>query len=832
MLRERLSPPIDRFPANPWALESVCFDQKLVEAFLGQQETMFALSNGYLGLRGTWDEGVPVVEPGVFLNGFYEYRPISYGEHAYGFPRRGQSILNCPDGTIIKLFIDDEPFIATEAEIVSFRRTLDLKQGIVQRDMAWITPRGHRIRLKTTRLVSFAHRHLAAIRYELSAQDTEVNVVISSELRHQPPLPVDSSDPRLAVGLVGRVLQPKGAIHEGLRAVLAYATEGSRLILGCGMDHVLESACAFTSETLCDEDVAAITFRGQLRPGQPLCLQKYLGYHYARSDDAEQIRHYAQGDDAEQIRSQVGWSLDRAVQIGFANLLERQRKDLSKFWAQADIEIACNDPRMQQVIRWNLFQLLQASARSEGHGIGARGLTGQTYEGHYFWDTEIYVLPFLIYQEPRIARNILKFRYKGLDEARARAKELGHCGATFPWRTINGEEASAYYAAGTAQYHINADIAYALRKYVDVSGDTDFLLRYGAEILIETARFWWDIGFFSDRKDGKFCINGVTGPDEYTAVVNNNYFTNLMARENLRYAAETVQWLETERPEALQELAHRTNLKIDEVVSWRRAADLMYLPYDERFDVHPQDDSFLDKEVWDFAATPDENYPLLLHYHPLNLYRSQVIKQADTLLVMFLLSEQFSPEEKKRNFDYYDPLTTHDSSLSVCIQSITANEIGYREKALRYFRFAAVMDISDVGGNMKHGAHIASIGGTWLALVYGFAGMRDYGGRISFRPCLPSQWEALRFSLMVRGARLQVEIRPDRTRYRLQEGDSLAIRHADEDVVLTAKAPAVCRRNPRLSAEEPISDFQPSGALARSSATDMPPGGGFTPQQP
>jgi alpha,alpha-trehalose phosphorylase len=806
MLRERLSPTPDRFPPDPWALESRHFDRELAEELVGQIETMFALSNGYLGLRGTWDEGVPAFEPGVFLNGFYEYRPISYGEHAFGFPRRGQSILNCPDGTIIRLFIDDEPFVVTAAEIVSFHRLLDLKQGIAQRDVTWITPFGHRMRLRTTRLVSFAHRHLAAIQYELWAEDTTADVVITSELRHQRPLPQDSTDPRLAVGLVGRVLEPRGADQDGLRAVLAYATAGSRLVLGCGMDHVLDSPGPFASETSCDEDLAAVTFRGLLRPGQPLRLQKYLSYHYAEGNDADEVRRYAQGDDAEQIRSQAGWSLDQAVRIGFAGLLERQRKDVSDFWAHADVEIECGDPRLQQVIRWNLFQLLQATARSEGHGVAARGLTGRTYEGHYFWDTEIYVLPFLIYQEPRIARNILKFRYDGLAKARARASELGHRGATFPWRTINGEEASAYYAAGTAQYHINADIAYAVRKYVDISGDTDFLIRYGAEILVETARFWRSLGFFSERKQGRFCINGVTGPDEYTAVVNNNYFTNLMARENLRDAAETAAWLAAEHPQAFAGLARRTNLAADEARSWRRAADLMYLPHDERLGVHPQDDSFLDKEIWDFAATPEENYPLLLHYHPLNLYRAQVIKQADTLLAMFLLGDQFSTEDKKRNFDYYDPLTTHDSSLSVCIQSIIANEIGYRDKAARYFRFAAVMDMSDVGGNMRHGAHIASIGGTWLALVYGFAGMRDHGGRISFRPCLPAEWQALRFSLLVRGSHLRVEVTPRETRYRLKDGGGLTLRHDGEEIALSARSPEACRANRPPSASEPDPD--------------------------
>jgi alpha,alpha-trehalose phosphorylase len=804
MLRERRPPPRDIFPAEPWALTAIRLDPKLADEFVGQAETMFALANGYLGMRGTFDEGSPVQEPGVFLNGFYEHRPITYGEHAYGFPQVGQSILNCSDGTVIRLFVDDEPFIANRAEVFSFRRSLDLRAGCLEREVVWSTAAGKRVRLRTLRLVSLAHRHLAAIAWELVLDDADAEIVISSELIERPPLPVASDDPRLAAGFIGRVLQPTGAQARDLRAILSFATRSSKLVLGCGIDHVVETSCQFAATSHCDENGAAVVFRVGAERGKPIRLWKYLSYHYAGLCRPEEIR------------SQVAWTLDRAVESGFATLLERQKSVVGRFWSRADIEVETEEPQTQQVIRWNLFQLLQASERAEGHSIGARGLTGRTYEGHYFWDTEIYVLPFLIYTHPQIARNVLKFRYDTLDKARARAAELHHRGATFPWRTINGEEASAFYAAGTAQYHINADIAYAIRKYVEISGDDDFLHRYGAEILIETARLWRDLGFFSERRDGRFCINGVTGPDEYNAVVDNNYFTNLMARENLRYAARTVRILGADHPEVLRALERRTGLGPDEPKSWEEAADRMYLPYDTRLQVHPQDDSFLDKEVWNFAATPEEHYPLLLHYHPLNLYRSQVIKQADTVLAMFLLSEQFTAEEKKRNFDYYDPITTHDSSLSVCIQSIVANEIGYRRKALNYFRFAAVMDLSDVGGNMMHGAHIASIGGSWMALVYGFGGLRDHGGRISFQPRLPPEWKSLRFPLTIRGRRLRVESDHEATSYRLVEGDDLRIWHDGEEITLTAAVPTASRPTPPPPGAEPAPGQGAADPAARS----------------
>ncbi|EJW09537.1 Maltose phosphorylase [Rhodovulum sp. PH10] len=793
MLRERQSPPRDIFTTDPWNL-SARFHVKLQDELVAQTETMFALANGYLGMRGTIDEGRPVQEPGVFLNGFYEFRPITYGEHAYGFPRVGQSMVGCPDGTVLRLFVDDEPFVGTEAEIVSFHRTLDLKAGALRREVTWTTPTGKRLRLRTTRLVSFDNRHLAAIDWELSLDNDDADIVISSELVHPQPLPVvaEKDDPRLAVAIAGRILEPAGRDCDELRILLGYITRSSRLVLGCGMDHVLTTDCRYVTDFNVEDNAAAVVFKVRGERGRSIRLTKFLGYHYSDHGTAEDMR------------TQVGWTLDRAMSRGFSVLLDTQKTDVARFWARSDVEVVNDDPRLQQVIRWNLFQLLQASERAEGHGVGTRGLTGSTYEGHYFWDMEIYVLPFLVYTNPRVARHLLKFRYDTLDRARARAAELGHCGATFPWRTINGDEASAYYAAGTAQYHINADIVHMIRKYVEVSGDDEFMQRYGAEILIETARLWRDLGFFSQRRNGRFCINAVTGPDEYNAVVDNNYFTNLMAQQNMRYAARVVRAMKADHPDVYEGLVARTGLGAEEPDSWDEAADCMYLPYDERLKVHPQDDDFLDKELWDFANTPDDHYPLLLHYHPLNLYRSQVIKQADTVLAMFLLGDQFTAEDKKRNFDYYDPITTHDSSLSVCIQSIVANEIGYRRKALEYFHFAATMDLSDIGGNMRHGAHIASIGGTWMALVYGFGGLRDHRGKISFHPRIPSEWKALRFPLTIRGRRIRVEIDHTITRYRLIEGDTLTIHHLDEEIVLTADAGDVSRPTPPPLLAEPL----------------------------
>jgi alpha,alpha-trehalose phosphorylase len=360
-----------------------------------------------------------------------------------------------------------------------------------------------------------------------------------------------------------------------------------------------------------------------------------------------------------------------------------------------------------------------------------------------------------------------------LPRARERAGQMSQRGALFPWRTINGEEASSNFQQGTAQYHINADIAYAIRRYTQVEGSGRVLGEIGAEILVETARLWADLGFYG--ADERFHIHGVTGPDEYTTVVNDNAYTNLMARLNLNFAAATVRRLREERPGDYTALVHAVRLQFKEVEAWERAAAAMHIPFDEKRGIHPQDETFLDRKAWDLDATPREKFPLLLHYHPLVIYRHQVLKQADIVLAMFLLGNEFSEEQKRRNFDYYDPRTTGDSSLSACVQSIIAAEIGRERQALEYFQYALLMDLGNVAGNASDGVHIASAAGVWSSLVFGFGGVRDFDGRLSFTPRLPRAWNELAFSLRFCGSQIRIRLTHDEESYLIDEGTPLEI---------------------------------------------------------
>ena len=769
--RARVRPPPDLFPVEPWRLRITRFAAR----FLPQGETAFALGNGYLGLRGDPEEGAPVDQPGAFLNGFYESWPIPYGESAYGFAKTGQTIVNVTDGKLVRLSVDEEPFELERADIRSYTRSLEFRTGTVEREIVWETPAGKRIAVRSRRMVSITHRHLALLSYEITCLNETAHLTLSSEMTtrrlngHE-----EGDDPRRSAGFDGRVLVPMSHEADGRRVLLCHTTRESGLSLACGMDHVLETSGRVEEWSECSENRGEVVFSVEVEPEEPVRLVKFLAYHWA--DEGR--------GDADELANRCRRTLRRNMAIGEQRLLEEQRERYDDFWQRSDVEVG-DDPAVQQAVRFNLFHLFQATARAEGAGVPAKGLTGKGYEGHYFWDGEIYVLPFLIYTAPRVARNLLQFRYQMLDRARERAQEIHHRGVLFPWRTINGNEASAYYAAGTAQYHINADIMYAVRKYALATQDADFLRGSGAQMLVETARFWLDLGFFSQRKGGAFCINGVTGPDEYTAVVDNNRYTNMMARENFRAAVRTIEFLRQEHPADLARLVETTGLEMAEVVEWRRAADHMYLAIDEKTGIHPQDDSFLDKEAWDCAGTPAENYPLLLHYHPLTIYRHQVIKQADVVMAMFLLGHEFSLDEKRRNFDYYDALTTRDSSLSSCVQSIVASELGYAEKAMEYFLDATLVDLADIGGNVIDGVHIASAGGMWMALVYGFGGMRDHDGSLEFRPRLPASWSRLCFRLDFRGRRLRIDIGREGTRYTLVDGDDFVLRHEGKEVRLT-----------------------------------------------
>ena len=785
--RKIVLPPEHLYPADEWRIVEARYSNE----FVGLTETVFSLGNGFVGIRGSFEEGRPAAVPGTFVNGFHETWPIMHAEGAHALARTGQTIVNVPDATILKLYVDDEPFYLPTARLESYERILDMRAGTLTRELVWATDAGKHVRVRSRRLVSLEHRHLVAMTYEVTMLDEAAPVVISSLVfnrqdaqtgdlpEHRP------GDPRLATVLPHPVLNLQAAELAEQRILFGYQTTSSGMTLGVGADHVIDTACPSQVAGSLDEDTAEVVIRADAVPGVPIRITKYATYQASRNIAVPELVNRCRR------------TLDRAVRDGFDALAVSQRENLARFWDRADVRLQTrlNPVRQQQAVRWNLYQVAQASWRAEGGGVPAKGLTGQAYEGHYFWDTEVYVLPFLSYTQPRIARNLLRFRHSMLGRARERAAEMSQRGALFPWRTINGEEASSNFQQGTAQYHINADIAYAVTRYAHVEGSGRMLGEIGAEILVETARLWEDLGFYG--ADQKFHLHGVTGPDEYTTVVNDNTYTNLMARLNLKSAADAVRRLREERPKDYTALVHAVRLQPREVESWERAAAAMHVPFDDELRIHPQDETFLDREVWDLDSTPREKFPLLLHYHPLVIYRHQVLKQADIVLAMFLLGNEFPEEQKRRNFNYYDPLTTGDSSLSACVQSIIAAEIGNEREAREYFQYALLMDLGNVAGNASDGVHIASAAGVWSSLVFGFGGVRDFEGRLSFDPRLPRTWNELAFSLRFRGRQLRIKLGHDEERYLVETGDPLSVLIRGESHLLGPGTPVAIKR-PRV----------------------------------
>jgi alpha,alpha-trehalose phosphorylase len=749
-------------PGDGWRIT----DRELDGKRLGTIESILAVGNGHLGVRGAPVEGAPADDAGVILNGFHETWPIVYPENAYGLAHTGQTIVPPPDGSIIRLTVDGERIDPSAPAVVRCERTLDMRAGVLVRELEIRTARGTRVLVRSRRLASLVDRHLIAIDYEVVVLDGSPELVLSSELA-----PAqqggESDDPRRGKRFAERVLLPVRAHAAGTRAALQLVTRHSGLGLACGMEHAVTSTAPVAVKSAAAGEGARVELRTKLEAGGSLRLAKFVAYHWAA------------GVEVSELAARVDLTLARAATDGYDAVELGHRRRVKDFWQRSDV-VLDGDPELQLAVRFNLFALMQATACAEGLGVAAKGVTGRGYEGHYFWDSEIYVVPFLAHTSPAWARRLLEFRCDMLDAARRRAAEVGHRGALYPWRTIDGREASAWYAAGTAQYHIDADIAYAMHHYNRVTGDLEFMLDRGAEVLVETARLWMDLGFFSERRGGRFCLNGVTGPDEYTTVVDNNAYTNLMAKENLEVATRVVEWLEATDPAAAARLARDTGVTDAEVETWRRAAEAMFVPRHDELGLVLQDEHFLDRERWDFAGTSAAMHPLLLHYHPLELYRHQVIKQTDVVLATYLVGHHFDADEKRRTFDYYDPLTTGDSTLSACVQSVMASEIGYEDAALDYFTRACMVDLGDLHGNTADGLHIASCGGTWLALVAGFAGLRDADGELRFAPRLPADWNRLRFRLQVRGQLLEVEMAPGVTTYRLLDGSGLIVEHFGE----------------------------------------------------
>ena len=732
---------------------------KLDRDSLAVEETLFHTANGYLGVRGCFEEGYPAdvqTIRGTYINGFYDTVELSYPERLYGFPTQSQRLINLPDVQTIRLYLDNEEFSIFRGNLLTYKRVLDMDSGVTERHIRWKSPCKKNILIHITRMASFERPELFLTKYTMESVDYRGRVRFVGGINCAVKNFADSNDPRVASEQLQHIHLDSAEIIDDMSLVKC-STAKSGLELAICQQFV---ACGDV-KSITYEDGIHTTISADVKPGEIITFNKYTVMSDSR-------RHENPSEHALKI-------LNDCVHTGSKALLIEQQSFLKKFWAASKVKLL-GAKEINESLDFNIYQLLQSAGRDAIGSVASKGISGEGYEGHYFWDTEIYIFPFFLYTHPDIARALLDFRYNTLSGARNHARIMGHTkGALYPWRTISGSECSSFFPAGSAQYHLTGDVAYSFLQYYYATGDIDYMASHAAEVLIETARLWLDTGNYD--RDGIFHIHSVTGPDEYTCCVSDNYYTNLSAQYNLRGAVEVYNRL---KEVGLNDTAAaRTNFDENELAAFTKAADAMFLPYDEKLGIYAQDSTFLDKPVWDVAATPKEKFPLLLHYHPLYLYRFQVCKQADTVLAHFLFEEGISEDDIRHSYVYYDKITTHDSSLSGCIYGIMASRLGMTQKAYDYFVNTVRCDLDDLHGNTKDGLHVANLGGTWLSVVFGFAGMRLYKDGLHFRFSLPEEWKGYSFRIHYRGRLLKINVTRESTEIKskilLESGSKLTV---------------------------------------------------------
>lgn len=725
-------------------------------------ETIFYNANGYLGVRSNFEEGYPEGYDsirGSYINGFYDIAEMKQAEKLYGLVEDKETMLNVADGQTIRLFLDGEEFSMFTGTVLESSRWLDMEKGFTVRRVLWKSPEGKEAEIVIKRMAAFTHLPLFTIDYQVKPVNFSGEIRLESVHEGDVKNYCNPNDPRVAGESFQHLIADHAEVKDGV-SYLFTNTASSHLQVCTAVKNVLEGAVTDGPQLAGHHAAEVLTVNGQ--QGETVRLVKYMVF-------VDSVRY-------DNLAEQAEKEMKAAVSVSLEQIYAEQKEYLDKFWASSALEID-GDDYLCAAVRYNLYQLMQSVGKDPHSNIAAKGLSGEGYEGHYFWDTEMYMQPFFTLTNPEISKNLVEYRYSILDAARENARILGHKkGAAFPWRTIHGRECSGYYPSGSAQYHISGDIAYSTVAYYLVTGDLDFMAEKGAEIIFETARMWMDLGNYCD---GTFQLHEVTGPDEYTCLVSNNYFTNLNAQYNLHWAVRLYNLLK--EAGKLAPVAEKIGLKEEEIAEFEKAEKAMYLPYDEELGINPQDDSFLKKEVWDFENTPADHYPLLLHYHPMYIYRYQVCKQADTVLAHFIFEDAQDIETIRRSFAYYEKVTTHDSSLSTCIYSIVASKLGLEDKAYEYFGDSAKLDLFNTHHNTKDGIHTANMGGNYMAIVYGFGGFRLKESGIWFAPALPKQWDAYRFKLNYRGSHIQVEVNKEGSTFTLESGAPVDLHIYDKE---------------------------------------------------
>lgn len=706
-------------------------------------ESVFSIGNGHMGQRANFEETYTGASlQGSYMAGVYYPDKTRVGWWKNGYPEYFAKVLNSTNWIGLKVIIDGEELDLNKVKVSNFVRELNMKEGYLQRTFIAEFQNGNQIKVQATRFVSYADKEIGALKYEIIPLNFSGELELTSYL--------DGDVKNEDANYDEKFWDPVNTWVNNNRASVTVKTKKLDFQLCSTIETQIFNdgkkldVIGKNKESL---KYAGLTYNISLTKEQPTAIYKYVANVTNRDHNNDQLE------------SASTEALDRAVAKGFDTLKQEQAEVWANKWLNSDIIIE-GDVAAQQGIRFNIFQLNQTYSGEDSRlNIGPKGFTGEKYGGSTYWDTEAYCLPFyLSTADQKIARSLLVYRYNHLEKAKENARKLGfQKGALYPMVTMNGEECHNEWEITFEEIHRNGAIAYAIYNYVNYTGDKAYLGEYGIEVLVEISRFWEERVNYVPHKD-VYMILGVTGPNEYENNVNNNWYTNQMASWTMEYTIDVLDHLKESNKDLYKQWIDKLQLKQEEVDQWKEIIAKMYYPIDEEKDIFLQQDQFLDKEIIRVDELDKRHLPLNQKWSWDRILRSCFIKQADVLQGLYFLNHKFDLDTIKRNFDFYEPITVHESSLSPCVHSILACQLGYKEKAYEMYLRTARLDLDNYNNDTEDGCHTTSMAGTWMSVVHGFGGLKVIEDQLALNPFIPGQWQSFSFKVLFRGARLLVKV--------------------------------------------------------------------------
>ncbi len=743
---------------DPWIVEEVGFHKDRSRA----SEAIFSLANEFMGARGYFDEGYSGdTLIGSYVNGVYDEKEIIHAAYFLGMAKRFCFMINTVDWLYTRIFLDGEQLDLNKSDFSDFNRRLDMRTGIMTRSFVWNAESGKKLKITFTRMLSMVHANVGFQRVEFTPLNFSGNVDIVSGIDFSPIHELENKN----------FWTPERSDD---RSMLC-RTENSRQLLYSHFEISADKPVNLENVSG-NPKIVSKAFTLNLTEGEPTAFVKKV-VNYAerrRGEDADKV-----WNDAQNIVSElknVKFETETVAHINF----------WTKAWDNLDITID-GDPENQQGVRFCIFNLQQTYHGNDPTlNVGAKGLTGEYYYGWTWWDTETYCLPFYMFSNPRSARSLLEYRYNTLPQARERAIEMDCKGSCYPMGTIDGTESCGTWQHGNLEIHVSAAIPYGIWHYNNVCRDKDFLYNKGFEMLVEAARYFASRGDWG-AETHKYGYFGVMGPDEFHMMVNNNCYTNYMAKKAFDFALEVKDEIKSTNPEKYNEAVNRLKVDENEFADWKNKADNMYISFDEDTKLFEQHDGYYNLPYIDVKAIPHTEFPVYNHWEYGRIFRTSMTKQPDVLLFLFFFSQEFSDEIKKANYEYYEPRCSHESSLSPSIHSILACELGKIDEALEFSQYASRLDLDDYNRNTHQGLHITSMAATWMNIVYGFGGMRTDGDKLVFKPCLPGNWKGYSFKLTYDGKTIEVAINGDGASFKVLGDGSVNMKIFDKDYIVDAK---------------------------------------------